>query len=130
MNISNWALQEIEKVELIVRSYHLELYDAIKESNPVDTTQSQKSWIVSLNQPLFFEYPIIEAGNTGDSDTYTPQLKKYNAKIDTAIYFANGADHTYKLEYEYASRQAPNGMVRIHTAEANKKFDEVARRYA
>ena len=102
------------------------------KGTPVQTGFARSSWYVESGPPTLQTMPRPAKGqwdkSGGGSLSAGTAVIVTSASLGVPLHFVNGAEYAVILEYGGSERQAPHGMVRLATANAQAILDSVVRR--
>ena len=116
LDMSRFANKSIGEIEQVIRKTAIDLTTSIIKSTPVDTGRARANWFVSFESAI--EDTTEDTNSAKALSNATNKL--LNGKIGKYIYIQNNLDYAVKLEYG-ASKQAPEGMVRINVERFAKR---------
>ena len=115
-DMSKFANKSLGEIEQVVRKTAIDLTTSIIKSTPVDTGRARANWFVSFEDAI--DNTTEDTNSAKALSNATNTLLK--GKIGKYIYIQNNLDYAVKLEYG-ASKQAPQGMVRINVERFAKR---------
>ena len=115
-DMSKFANKSLGEIEQVVRKTAIDLTTSIIKSTPVDTGRARANWFVSFESAIEDTTDDTNSAKALSNATTTIATNK----IGKYIYIQNNLDYAAKLEYG-ASKQAPQGMVRINVERFAKR---------
>lgn len=109
--VKAFADRAIKVTEEEAKAASFELVSSVIKNSPTDKGTFVGNWIASKNQPTFETTEKTKTKDEALADVL-PVLE--DLKLDESFFLTNSLPYAHRLEYEYWSGQAPDGMVRIN----------------
>lgn len=111
-----WAKKTGETVEDHTIAARMQISKGILQRTPVDTGRARASWIATIGSPSTTEFDEQDE-YPSDNALLAQMQREANRSPDGVFWLTNNLPYIRGLEYNSASKQAPEGMVRVTLAE-------------
>ena len=116
LDMSRFANKSLGEIEQVVRKTAIDLTTSIIKTSPVDSGRFRANWFVSFESAI--EDTTDDTNSAKALSNATNTL--LSGRIGKYIYIQHNLDYIVGLEYG-ASKQAPEGMVRINVERFAKR---------
>ncbi len=110
MSMSSIVAKVNGQIDVKVRKATIELFSSVVKGTPVDTGRARGNWQCSVGSAKTDQTDRLDqSGSTVVADI----VSTVPEKVGSIVWLSNNVPYIRKLEYG-ASKQAPDGMVRIN----------------